>query len=109
MTAKDREFVREIVRQTIIELQRAGLLKDQRDTAYTEANDLLKRYYQKGEKDERITAALERIKHDPYFKIIPLNYGYGYTIDEIAQDFGVETSTISRNKKRLCIEILKHL
>lgn len=109
MNAKDREFVQEIIRMTIAELQRAGMLKDTRDASYAEANDLLKRYYSRGEKDADVAAALARLDGDPYQKIIPLYYGYGYTIDEIAEDFGVETSTISRNKKRLCIEVLKHI
>lgn len=92
---------------TIAELQRAGLLKDTRDSAYSDANDLLKRYYEKGEDDPDIKAALAKLEDDRYFKILPLYFGFGYTIDEIADGMEVEASTVSRNKKRLCLEFYK--
>lgn len=109
MNERDRQFVLEIVRMTIAELQRAGMLKETRDSAYAEANDLLKRYFDQGEKDEAVKAALDKLKGDKYFGILPMFYGYGYTIDEIADGMEVEASTVSRNKKRLCLEVYKYI
>ena len=107
MNEKDKQLVTEIIRMTILELQRAGMLKDTKDSAYADINDMLKRFYDGGEKDAVIRDALKKLEADAYFKILPMYYGYGYTIDEIADSFEVETSTISRNKKRLCLEVYK--
>ena len=109
MNEKDRQLVIEVIRMTIAELQRAGMLVDGKDSAYSDINDRLKRFYDKGEKDAGIAEAIKALDGDPYAKIIPMYYGYGYTIDEIADAFSVETSTISRNKKRLALAIFKRL
>lgn len=109
MNERDKKYIAEIVRMTVAELQRAGMLKDSNASAYTEANEILRHYYDSGEKDEAVRGALAKLERDQYAKILPLYYGYGYTIDEIADDFGVETSTISRNKKRLCLEVFRLL
>ena len=109
MNEKDKKLVLEVIRLTISELQKAGMLKETKDNAYAEANRLLKRYYDDGEKDRKIKAALAKVEQDRYFKILPMHYGYGYTIDEIADGMEVEKSTISRNKKRLCLEVYRHI
>jgi RNA polymerase sigma factor (sigma-70 family) len=48
-----------------------------------------------------IEAALERMKDDPYFEIIPMKYFDGKTREQIAEHFNVDVSTISRNKNRI--------
>lgn len=48
-----------------------------------------------------IDEALDTLKVDSYFEIIPMKYFKGYTREEIAEYFGVDASTISRNKNRL--------
>lgn len=103
----DKEFVQAIVLETIKELKRNGLLKSATDSAYHEATAMLRRHYKNNEDNAAIAAALKEIEQDPYFKIIPLYFNYGYTIEEIAEVFDVEISTISRNKKRLSLEIYK--
>lgn len=105
MDDKDREFVREVVRETVKELMRSGQLRGVKDIAYAEATSLLRSFYLNGEKDAAILEALKSIKADPYYKIIPLYFGYRYTIEEIAEAFGVEATTVSRNKKRLCLAV----
>lgn len=101
MTEKE---VREIVIATINELKRNGLLQTG-DGAYAEITELLKAYYDGGERDASVKAALEIIEGDKYAKIIPLYYGYGYTIEQLAEVLNVETSTVTRNKKRLCLKL----
>lgn len=109
MDSRDKELIREIVNETIKELMRSGMLKSVSDMAYSEVSDILKGYYDTGERDKTITKVLEGISGDQYFKIIPLYFSYGYTIEEIAEEFDVEISTISRNKKRLCLDIYNRL
>ena len=99
------EEVRMVVRITIEELKRGGLLKDFTDIAYTEAASLLQAYYDGGESDPIVSKAIQEQKEDPYFKIIPLYFSYGYTIEGLAELFKVEVSTVKRNKKRLCLAI----
>ena len=73
--------------------------------AYREATALLRKYFKEGQKNEAVAKALKSIENDPYYKILPMYFGYGYTIEEIAEEYGVEVSTISRNKKRLSIKL----
>ena len=105
MNEQDKRFVQEIVNETIRQLKRNGLLKSVTDMAYHEATVMLKNYYKNYEQDKAITAALKKIESDPYFKIIPLYFSYGYTIEELAEYYDVEISTISRNKKRLSLNV----
>lgn len=109
MNEQDRLFVQEIVRETIKELKRSGLLKNISDIAYTEATAILKSYYDDGEKDTAVANAIHEISDDPYYNIIPLYFRYNYTIERIAEYYEVEISTVSRNKKRLCLEIYNQL
>lgn len=105
----DKSEVREIVRETIEELIKRGLLRSYDDLAYPEAATMLKVYYDEGEEDKLIQDALDSISDDPYYKIIPLYFSYGYTLEKLAEIFNVEVSTISRNKKRLCLMIYKKI
>lgn len=95
--------VKQVVKETINELRKQGLLKDAR---YTEAAEMLTRFYADGETDLVIRSALKTISSDQYFKLIPLAYDYGYTNNQLAEVFGVDVTTVKRNKKRLCLQIL---
>lgn len=101
----DEKLIKLIVKETIEELKRSGILKSFDTLAYAEISDVLKVYYDDGETDSEITAALKDIETDQYYKIIPLYFRYNYTIEKIAEVFEVEISTITRNKKRLCLAI----
>ena len=109
MTKDEKQFIAEIVAETIAQLQRAGMLRPARDMAYKEASERLRKYYDDGERDKLIAAALDKVESDPYYKIIPLFFRYGYTLPQIAEVFGVEISTVSRNKKRLSLRILQEI
>lgn len=102
MTHKE---IKQIVRLTIDELKRQGFFRNNNELAYAEISSVLTAYYKDGEKDEAVAEALRQLSADPYFRIIPLYYDYGYTIDKLAELFNVEVSTITRNKKRLCLQI----
>lgn len=53
----------------------------------------------------RIDRALETIKEDRYYNIIPFKYWDGMTMEEIAEKFDCEDKTIRRNKNRLVNKI----
>lgn len=105
----DRKEVKAIIAETIRELKREGLLKSASDIAYHEISARLRQYFRDGETDPEVAEALEAVAEDPYFKIIPLFFRYGYTIEAIAETMGAEPRTIYRNKKRLSLIVNEKL
>lgn len=101
----DKALIREIVRETVEELKRSGILKSLNEFAYAEVTSILTSYYNDGESDPVIRKALEEIESDTYYKIIPLYFDYKYTLEKIAEVFDVDVTTITRNKKRLCLAV----
>lgn len=93
------------VNKAMQEMRKAGALKDTDDMNYANISYMLSDYYSNGEAVEKITKALNNIKYDEYFEIIPMYYGDGMKIDEIAKRMAKDVSTIVRNKKRLCLQI----
>lgn len=104
-----REIIKSTVIETVLELRKNGLLKRSDDVAYAEISERLYEYYQKPEYDEQMAEALEKIKGDYYFDILPQYYKSKITIDWIADAYHCEVSTISRNKKRLCMRLFRLL
>ena len=49
----------------------------------------------------RIDRALEVIKDDKYYEIVPMKYWDGMTIESIASDLECDEKTVRRNKNRL--------
>lgn len=101
--------VRRIVHATVEELRRQGFLRNDSELSYAEVSGLLSDYYKDGETDRELRRILKSLESDPYYKIIPLYYDYGYTMEKLAEVFDVEVSTIYRNKKRLCLSIFSAL
>lgn len=56
-----------------------------------------------------IDKALEDLEDDPYYDVIPMRYFEGRTLEDIGVYFGVDHSTISRNKSRLVKELAVRL
>lgn len=48
-----------------------------------------------------IERCLKEIENDPYYKIIPLRYFNGCTLEDIGSQLNCDTGTVSRNKNRL--------
>lgn len=102
-------IITETVNTTVLKLKMAGLMKDSRRTAYQKTEDLLRNYKEFKESDQpytqklvvRIDEALESIKDDIYYDIIPLTYFDDETRENIADKFNTTERTISRNKGRL--------
>ena len=102
------------INKTILKLKMTGLMRDDRKSAFQKTEELLKNYNAFNESDqpytiklvEKINAALEDIKDDPYFDIIPMSYFEDCTREEIAEKFNTTVTTVSRNKTRL-VNVLK--
>lgn len=113
MTNYDRQEIKTLINstinETIKELKKQGLLNLDQYQRYDEAQARLFAYYQNDMQDEEITKALLRLQNDRYIDIIPLFYYAQNSIEHIASLYDVDTSTIVRNKKRLCLEISKYI
>ena len=103
------DIIKRTVDETILRLQVAGLLKDAEKTAYQKTEELLRSYnalsMSGDETAERmilkIEAALQLIKDDPYYEIIPRFYISGESREARADSMQISVTTISRNKARL--------
>lgn len=100
-------YIDSAIRGTVRELKKQGLINEDHKAGYAEVITRLKVYYKNDKHDEALTDALLKLQGDPYINIIPLYYCSGYTLEQIANIYSCEISTITRNKKRLCMEIYK--
>lgn len=111
MTINERQELKALIdatiNETIKELKKQGFLS--LDHNYNETQNRLYGYYQNDMQDEEITEALSRLQNDKYIDIIPLFYYAQNSIEHIASLYDVDTSTITRNKKRLCLAISKYI
>lgn len=101
--------VKEIVIETVKELRNSGLLRRQDDVAYAETAARLFQYYLEPLHDRPMADALQEVRQDYYFGILPEYYGKRTTIEVIAEEYGCEISTVTRNKKRLCLRLYQIL
>lgn len=99
------KYIDVAVEKIVAALRSAGALRDADDMNYANISYVLSDYYNNGEGVAKITKALESIKYDEYFEVIPMYYGDGMKIDDIAKHMDKDVSTIVRNKKRLCLQI----
>lgn len=96
--------VQEIVRMTIKELKRQGMIKTNYVTVLKEVEPVLREYFRtKGNK--QIEYFLRDRSDDTYIDILYLHYRDNITIERIAEVLDKDVSTIKRNKKRLIMSI----
>lgn len=103
------KIINDTVNNTVLKLKMAGLLRDGRQSAYQKTEELLRNYNDFKLSDqpytiklvEKIETALESIKDDIYYEIIPMTYFKNQTRESIAEKFNTTQRTISRNKGRL--------
>lgn len=103
-----RDEIEEIVQLTVKTLKREGMTKTFSEIMYRDTARLLYNHFN-DEYSEKVAKALNSVKTDMYYPIIPMYYGKRMTHEQIAEKMSVEVSTITRNKKRLCIEICRYL
>lgn len=100
-----RYYINLTIRKTLGEIKKSGLMRDSSNVLYEEATELLSNYYSAGKSEASITYAIQSKRFDPYYRIIPLYFEKCYKLEAIAEELGVDVSTIVRNKKRLCLDI----
>lgn len=104
-----KRIINDTVNATVLKLKMAGLMKDDRKSAYQKTEELLRNYNAFVESDQpytqklvrKIDEALDSIKSDIYYEIIPMVYFEGDTREAVAEYFDTTVTTISRNKNRL--------
>lgn len=105
ITLENKQEIREAVKEVVKELKRSHMLKNEADAIYSDTSSRLFRYYEGGEHNEAIKAAISEFENDQYKDIIPLYFKDKWTIEAVAEIMGVDVSTIVRNKKRICMGI----
>lgn len=101
--------VEKTVEKTIARMTVAGVIKVDQKPVTQKTVDLLERYEQLKLSDQpfsqkvvaQIETALDQIRKDPFFDIIPMFYFDKLSREDIAFHFGVNEKTITRNRKRL--------
>ena len=110
-----REVIDETVNATVLKMKMVGLVKDNTKSAFQKTEEILRNYPTfKKIKDQpytvklvkQIEEALEEIRDDPYYDIIPMYYFEGETRENIALTLETTVRTVARNKRRL-IDYLK--
>lgn len=115
MTNKNeiQQMINDTVNSTVLKLKMAGLMKNDRKTAYEKTEELLRNYEVFKTSNQpytiklvkKINDALNTIIDDPYYDIIPMYYFDHETREMIAEYFDTTVTTISRNKTRLINKI----
>lgn len=100
--------IKTVVKATIAELRHQGLLKDDIQQAYQAVAQRLKMYYE-GKSDPKLAEALDKLRNDVYFEVLTMYYRDGLKVEQIADIMIANAGTISRNKRRLCLEIYTEL
>ena len=99
--------------QEVVQQLRANGLINERLPINQKAEELLKNYHiieqNSTETFDRLRDALDELEHDEYIDVINLIYLGGYTILEVAEEFGVSERTVKRHKRRLLYEIGKRV
>lgn len=99
----DKNEIKFIVAETIAELKRQGMIKDNYKAVKGKIEPELYEYFKKG--NQTIKKALIELSDDQYIDLIYLLYRDCFTIEHIADVLKKDASTIKRNKKRLLISI----
>lgn len=94
---------------TIEKLMAKGLIRIDHRSAIDKTINLLYKYEQLKLSDQpstlkrvaQVDVALEQIRDDPFYEIIPLYYFEKETRENIAEYFNVSEKTVTRNRKRL--------
>lgn len=104
-----KQIINDTVNATVLKLKMAGLMKDNRKTAFQKTEELLQNYNAFKQSDQpytiklvnKINDALYEIKDDPYYDVIPLVYFNNKSREYAAEYFDTTVTTVSRNKTRL--------
>ena len=118
MTDNDlNKIITDTVNMTVLKLKMAGLMKDDRKSAYQKTEELLKNYniFLKSDQPftqkliEKLNESLCSIEDDSYYEIIPMIFFEHRSREEAAEYYDTTVTTISRNKNRLVNRLKKLL
>ena len=110
INAEIKEVINETVNATVLKMQMAKLIKDGTKSASQKTEEVLRNYPTfKKIKDkpytvklvEKVEEALDEIRNDPYYDIIPMFYFEDETRESIALTLETTVRTVARNKRRL--------
>lgn len=102
--------IKKIVKETIRELFEQKMIRNDVELSYKFISKILFRYYHGAEMDhDRIKDCLEKLSNDQNFPIIEFYYRDGKTVEQTAEAFGCDTSTVVRHKRRIALEIYDRL
>ncbi|MBO5921766.1 MAG: hypothetical protein J6S92_13655 [Oscillospiraceae bacterium] len=105
-----REEVSEVVQTTLSYLLRQKMLKKPDEIVYRMISERLFQHWMPATNpDLKLERILKELDADPYIFAVLLFYRDRCTVETIAERMGVDVRTVSRNKKRLCIEIYRRL
>lgn len=104
----DKSEVETIVRMTINELKRQGMIKANYVMVLKEVEPVLREYF-RNKDNKQIEYFLRDRSDDAYIDILYLHYRDNITIERIAVVLDKDVSTIKRNKKRLIMCINEFL
>lgn len=105
-----KKIIEDTVNITVLKLKMSGLMKDDRKTAFQKTEELLMNYNTFSKIEDQpytrklikiIDAALDEIRDDIYFDIIPLLYFQKKTREYVAEYYNTSEKTVTRNKNRL--------
>lgn len=99
------EQIREIVSVTVDELIDKNMIDNRCSTAIKTTERHLYDYFKDKEKYKGIGAILRTLKDDEYINIIYLRYREHKTLEQIAEIYNKDVSTIKRNRRRLLKKI----
>lgn len=101
-----KRIINETVNATVQSLIRENMIKD---SVYIDilrrTEGRLKAYYNRNQNREKVREILAELKDDEYIGIISMLYKDRMSIESIAEELGVNVSTVKRNKRRLIFEI----
>ena len=107
-----KEDARQIAREVVSELRQQGFLAGDDNAVYSRTGDLLKRYFADkaslgDETRLKVAEALCSVRADAYYELLMMYYGDGVTLERLAEYYDRDVATVSRNKRRLVLEISK--
>ena len=101
----DEKEIKRIVSMTVDDLTDKKMLRScDDDLVYRFMSMQLRKHYHE-HKSDIVENAIACVQNDPYLKIIPMYYKNDMTITAIAVELACDRATVSRNKKRIVMQI----
>ena len=111
MDNKDKEELREIVRDEVSKVFGKYFDKEPTQSQYNDIKERLSFYYSDtyDNSDIELEKALKRIESNDYYKVLELRFKNNYTYETIAGVIEADYTTICRNEKKLLKAIIAYI